>query len=310
MEQPSDSNVPPGLSTSDGVFTLQPGIALSDQNCQLTAATCTSLSAATPRTSRLLRHGSANLIDAAIAPTVPDINEPTYSTANVDQSPELTKPIIGSLAKQSSQLDLTLLSRLPRELRDQIWREAVVEDIEIPINVAEYNTKDGEHRHRLQLEPALMLVCKQTRHEAADIYYLENTFSIADDLFEERAIRELNRALRPWADRMTKLEISHDFVREEGFTAEIEFSVSAPEGRILFEPMTFLTRVSFERERTACVIANSRMCYCKALQLALEHGSGNVLDWTQKYVSLILQSQRTCDDGLPWCWSCAGVSVF
>lgn len=305
-ENQSDSTAIKRFSFSSSIFTLQPVTTTSDQSSQPTATTCTSPSAATPRNSHLLTPGPANLVDAAVAPSILDGKEPTGDVGQLLDS-------IGSMAepqlKQSSQLDSTLLSRLPRELRDKIWREAVLEDIEIPTNVAHYETKDGEHRHRLQLEHALMLACKQTRHEVTEIYYLENTFRITNDLFEARAIRALNRALHPWADKMTKLEISHEYAINEHATAEIDFTVSTSQGRIVIEPLTF----SVNRGNVRPILSSSSpgMCFCSAFRLASAHGDGNVFSWVQEYVDFVATKEPVAKERVtciyaPYCWTCAG----
>jgi hypothetical protein len=226
----------------------------------------------------------------------------------VDQLLESTASLTESSTKQSSKLDSPLLSKLPRELRDKIYREAVLEDIEIPIHVAHYKSKDGEHRARLEIEHALLLVCKQTRHEVADIYYLENTFRITNDLFDERAIRKLNCALRPWADKMKKLEISHDFVADIFLTVAIDLSVSVSQGCIVVEPLGQNIRDGYQSMRD---FRNSetKMCYCKTLSLAAEHGGGNVLKWAQKYVDLIVKRDSRCKHFM-WCWNCAGGTII
>ena len=90
------------------------------------------------------------MMEAAMTPIILDDDEKllTY-TADIKQFADTTDCIMQPLTTQSSQLDSTLLGNLPRELRDQIYREAVVEDNDIPIHVSYYETKDGERCRRL-----------------------------------------------------------------------------------------------------------------------------------------------------------------
>jgi hypothetical protein len=307
MEPPSGIASPQTPSVHDATFFHQPDGMLNNRFSQLTTASSISISSATPRTSHLLPHESADSMDAAFAPAISTTNELPCFTTDLSQLPTSTASLIESSTKQSSQLDSPLLSKLPRELRDKIYREAVLEDIEIPIHVASYKSEDGEHRRRLELEHALLLVCKQTRQEVSDIYYTENTFCITNDLFEKRAIRQLNRALRPWAEKITHLEIFHKLLVFGCCTADIDFSVSSSQARIVVEPLTSNIRDPCTTEHIFYLIP-AKMCYCEALCLALAHGSGNVLDWVEKYVEMVVQSQATqaAENGVPYCWTCAG----
>jgi hypothetical protein len=310
MEAPSEKAAPQAVSVDDGHISLQRNVIRSDQSSQLTAATTTSLAAATPRTSRLFSHQSAFSTEATFAPNGPKINGlPCFTTSfttNFDQFPVPTENAVLPYTHQSSQLDSLLLSKLPRELRDKIYREAVLEDIEIPVHVAHYDAKDGEHRHRLQLEHALMLVCKQTRHEVADIYLLENTFRVTNDLFEPRAIAQLNRALRPWAARTKRLEISHEWIRDQFATADIDFSISVSRDRILVNPQTFVPYVMYEDKRMVRHPTVGKMCYCGILRLAAWHRDDNVVSWVQKYVDVVKRSQSEWRPNVLYCWTCAG----
>jgi hypothetical protein len=203
-----------------------------------------------------------------------------------------------------------LLSKLPRELRDKIYRDAVVEDKEIPIRVLRYE-RDGVQRRRLHLQHPLMRVCKQTRQEVADIDHLENTFRITNDLFDERAIRELIRHFTPWADKLKKLGISHNFPRRDGDPAKINFSISASQGRIVVEPESFSAQEMIWAmdiglgTTTLATTTFKNMCFCKIHKLALENDCRGVLSWMQEYVGLVLKEQ-TQHSTLPHCWTCAG----
>ena len=168
-----------------------------------------------------------------------DTTKPLTYTADVKQFTEWAECIKHVHKTQSSQLDSMLLSKLPRELRDKIYRYAVIEDNDIPVHVTRCKTEDGERRRRLEIGHALMRVSKQTRQEVADIYYLENKFRITNDLLEKRAIRELSRLLTPWGERMTKLGVTHELVRGKDDLVKSKFSISARKGRVFLEPEGF-----------------------------------------------------------------------
>ena len=145
------------------------------------------------------------------------------------------------------------------------------------------------------------------------MYYLENTFRITDDLFEKRAIRELNRLLTPWAGRMTKLKVSHECARsdDEDGSAEFNFSISASHGRIVVEPESSniqFTTYGIDLGQTWTVPRtemSERLCFCKIFKLAMEHNGHDVLGWMQKYVDLVHKSQDE-PNNLIHCWTCAG----
>lgn len=290
---------------------MQSEATVSDQTAHPAMATSTSLSAATPRTSRLLSHESASLMDAATAPNAVEDEKVLTYTADVRQSSETAKCISQPASTQSSQLDSALLSKLPRELRDKIYRDAVVEDKDVLIRVTPYVTEDGERRRRLEIGHPLMRVCKQTRQEVADIDHLENSFRITNDIFDELAIRELSRHLAPWAGKLKKLGISHNFVRSYGGLAKINFSISASQERIVVESesCSFQETISaFNQGRTTtnrAAMTFSKMCFCKIFKLALEHDCRDVLSWLQEYVGLVLKSQADSNT-IPHCWTCAG----
>jgi hypothetical protein len=256
----------------------------------------------------------ASLDDAAAAPFTSSASESSFSGVGVElevgRLPESTASLTESSTKQSSQLDSLLLSKLPRELRDKIYREAVLEDIEIPIHVAHYMSKDCEQCSRLELEPALMLVCKQTRQEVAEIYYLENTFRITNDLFEPRAIAQLSSALDPWADKIKELEISHEFWVNTFGTVEMDLSVSVSQGWITIEPLTHSIHSLNKSTRVFAASTTNRLCYCEALILAVERSGDNVLNWAQKYVSMMVKRKVGARRYGMYCWTCAGITTI
>ena len=309
MRSPSNKSSPPACPCTRKAFVLQSGATLSDQTALPTMATSTSLSAATPPTSRLARHKSASLMEGVDVHNTLDTTKPLIYTADVKQFTENAKCIKYAHKTQSSQLDSMLFSKLPRELRDKIYRYAVVEDNDITIHVTRFKTKDGKRHRHLPIGHALLRVCKQTRQEVGDIYYLENKIRITGDLLEKRAIRELSRLLTPWGERMTKLGVTHELVRGRDSLMKTKFSISAHKGRVFLEPEGFsdhevnsLIDSHFDPKEFAAVSC-SKMCFCKTSKLTLE--SRDVLSWMEGYVDLVLQS-LTEPKSLPHCWACAG----
>jgi hypothetical protein len=311
MPPSSDNNTtPPDFAIDDNVFALRPDVTLSDQTTHLTMVSSTSLSAATPRTSRLLQHEPASFMNAALVPNAHEEKDVFTCTVDAKQFPETMDRFTPPSTKQSSQLDSMLLSKLPRELRDKIYREAVVEEKDVPIRVLRYGP-NGLQRRRLHFQHPLMRVCRQTRQEVADIDHLENTFRITNDLFDERAISELRRHFTPWAGKLKKLGISHSFARRHGDPAKINFTISASQGRIIVEPESFSVQemtVAVDigmgtMNLTATTFKN--MCFCKIHKLVLEKDCRDVLSWLQEYVDLVLKSQAERGT-VPHCWTCAG----
>ena len=72
----------------------------------------------------------------------------------------------------------TILNKLPRELRDQIYRELLVDDVN-GIDVFNW----GYLIKQKQLSPAILQVSKQVFFEASMIFYEENTFRINNLLY-------------------------------------------------------------------------------------------------------------------------------
>jgi hypothetical protein len=263
------------------------------------------------------------MMEAATAlKTLDDTKSLTY-TADVEQSPETMPYTAQPPTEQSSQLDSMLLSKLPRELRDKIYRDAVVEYKDIPIRVTAYATNDGERRRRLEIGHALMRACKQTRQEVAEIYYLENTFRVTEDLFEKRAIGELSRHLTPWVGKIAKLGVSHVFARNGVDLTKINFSISAFESGFVVEPesssVRYLTYGLDVGQATARMVTQTsgKICFCKVSKLALEHDGRDVFSLLQDYVDLVLVKpecqvnyNHLLDLRPIHCWTCAGRNVI
>ena len=70
----------------------------------------------------------------------------------------------------------TILTKLPRELRDQIYRELLVDDVHC-------TGLNNDCLARKQLFPAILQVCKQVFIEASKILYEENSFLFTDAFY-------------------------------------------------------------------------------------------------------------------------------
>jgi len=85
---------------------------------------------------------------------------------------------------QSWNQQASPLLRLPRELRDQIISNALVDryPVDIPCRDEPEQAKRDQESYTL---PALLQACHQLREEAAEIYYQDNNFDAASDALLE-----------------------------------------------------------------------------------------------------------------------------
>ena len=74
----------------------------------------------------------------------------------------------------------TILNKLPREMRDQIYRELLVDDV---YGIGIVHDCHHQFTKRKQLSPAILRVCKQVFFEASIILYEENTFYFTDAIY-------------------------------------------------------------------------------------------------------------------------------
>lgn len=126
-----------------------------------------------------------------------------------------------------------LFKKLPGELRNEIIRLAIVSATETRPKITHTPTAlTGRSTAKLNLEPPLMQTCKALRQESAEIFFLENSFRLADEDFfsqsplssdsnsnssseeqqrktNSRAIKTLARAFGLWASQVRSLDVSH-----------------------------------------------------------------------------------------------------
>lgn len=95
------------------------------------------------------------------------LNFDDNSTINFSLADSSNFAIVSS-SPHRTRMESSPFSKMPRELRDQIWRDALTTR-EGCIDVAGKTSPD---------EPSLLAVCKQIRTETIKIYYAENTFRI------------------------------------------------------------------------------------------------------------------------------------
>lgn len=221
------------------------------------------------------------------------------------------------------QPNSALLHKLPGELRNKIIRLAIVKDEgdQIPIKVEYILNKAAERSASVRIEHPLMQTCKQLRYESSDIFFLENTFCITDDLFHSgRGMHELTRQLKPWASKMSRLNVSHtlhdnDDGQHVGFhrrksTTHIQFSLSRHADRqlhVAFERMEVvdnhvIIHMVDDDDAAASPPTVSPLCCCNIARLAELYGRDGLPEWVKKYSSTIKKSKVRCK--LSYCWEC------
>jgi len=77
------------------------------------------------------------------------------------------------------------LLALPPELRNRIFRYALISDQTIRVGVQSYSSR-GRIRRRFDMLPGLINVSKQIRHETQSIFFKENKFGITPEVSKER----------------------------------------------------------------------------------------------------------------------------
>jgi hypothetical protein len=77
------------------------------------------------------------------------------------------------------------LLEIPPELRNRIFRYALVSDEPIKVGIQSYSSR-GRTRHRFDMLPGLFTVSKQVRHETQAMFFVENEFEITHEVMKER----------------------------------------------------------------------------------------------------------------------------
>lgn len=242
------------------------------------------------------------------------------------------------------QPDSPFFNKFPGELRNRIYRLVLLDNGDIPIHAEELGDNHQEtgealnqvtsqirshpSTHRLKLGHPLLQVCKQTGHEASEIYYLENTFEVTSSVFAEpQALEKLDHALRPWAAKMTALGVCHErsltkssndqgsgdrymhveFIasRYNGFLFIQEDTPTTPDGPVA----VFSSHPSYWGY---CVSPQKcAICLCKVQRCASEQGSEDVVRFvTKTYAQMVRKIGYHETFYIPNCWTCARHDVF
>ena len=78
----------------------------------------------------------------------------------------------------SSNMDTSILCRLPAEVRNQIWEHVLIDSQPITIAAALVGRRYLKYQYRI----ALLATCKQIRSECTGLYYHNNTFELVPDV--------------------------------------------------------------------------------------------------------------------------------
>lgn len=245
------------------------------------------------------------------------------------------------------QPDSPFFNKLPGELRNRIYRLVLLDDGDIPIHVEELSDNHqetgeavdqvtpqiGSHSStlRLKLGHPLLQVCRQSRHEASDIYYLENTFEVTTSMFEEpRALEKLDHALRSWAAKMARLRVCHErnltksrIFRKIGDTyMHIDFIASRHNGFLSIQERTSTTPDDEEDRKsllpsycsTFCPSYDTSVhviCLCKIQVRASAQGGEDVVRFvTKTYAQMVREIGFHDAFYIPNCWACARSDIF
>jgi hypothetical protein len=106
------------------------------------------------------------------------------------RAPPLKKETKSAMAEKRSEEKATpapsRLLALPPELRNRIFRYALVSDQTIRVGVQSYSSR-GRSRRRFGMLPGLINVSKQIRHETQAIFFKENEFGITPEVSKNAA---------------------------------------------------------------------------------------------------------------------------
>jgi len=213
------------------------------------------------------------------------------------------------------QPECMLFQKLPGELRNEIIRLAVVEDAEIKPKVIRNNDKSTSHwTAKLELEHPLMQTCKQLRQESAEIFFLENTFHLTEGNFfmltyggphkakaNEKALRVLAHAFGPWASKLSKINVSHEFCYDSPFgsplyrpsVAEVHVSVCR---RAQGEPGIYLENAG------ALNTLSQELCSCIVVRYAAGNSAAGIFEFVEGLVGTV--DSVTVTEYDIFCWTC------
>lgn len=235
------------------------------------------------------------------------------------------------------QPDSPFFIKFPGELRNRIYRLALLDDDDIAIHVALNNDHQETQEavtgvtspvssrtsiYYLNLGHPLLQVCKQIRHEASDIYYMENTFEVTTCVFETpRALEKLGLALRPWAAKIATLSVTHHMHAAFGtFQRRLHmlFKISRRHDRLVIwgEESLYWPGPAWYVQEPATIpepVAVADVCTCKLDHLASENATGDVVQFLQRYAATIpkaLAEATKQNTFISRCWACTHLKQF
>ncbi|KAM0723001.1 hypothetical protein Q7P37_001199 [Cladosporium fusiforme] len=179
---------------------------------------------------------------------------------------------------------------------------------------------------RLQNVHPLLQACKQIRHEAPEIYYLENVFQITTSVFQHpHALEMLSHIFGPWATKMTELHIKHEKnladIPNPVRTMTMDFSVYRAQGRLHFRGHESTIEQSFIRiaytqgnqqaEDVEYDVGLKLVCTCKFHELAHANAGEDVVQFVARYAEMVSAMKKVNPRTyIPHCWSCACGVIF
>jgi hypothetical protein len=193
-----------------------------------------------------------------------------------------------------------LFQKLPGELRNEIIRLAVVEVSEIKPTVSRsLDALTDKFMAKLEIEHPLLRTCKQLRQESGEIYFLENTFHLANgDFFtlssckqgkaNERAMQALVNAFGPFASKVRRLNVSHATSYD---TAEVHVSICRAASGVYLEK--------------ACAhdADTHPLCCCSIIRYGIVNSAAEtIFEFAQGLVAMM--DQVTGKNPQPHCWNC------
>jgi hypothetical protein len=111
-------------------------------------------------------------------PRAPPLKKKTKSTTTTKRSEDKAPSVHSKLLE------------IPPELRNRIFRYALVSDEPIKVGVQSYSSR-GRVRRRFDMLPGLFTVSKQVRNETQAIFFKENELEVTHEVLKERSAAPL-----------------------------------------------------------------------------------------------------------------------
>lgn len=207
---------------------------------------------------------------------------------------------------------LSRLLSLAGELKNRIYRLAIVEEASINVEVLEMSRDEKTSTKTLALQSALLLVCKQTRFEAGEIYWVENNFTLTEDAFHPQPLAKLRGFFQPYMEKICNLSISHElvsFAHPHYPLIQVDLDIVKLEGAVTLDGTKPLAKIAVPPSVTELEPA---VCTCVIADLAFYNNATDVLEWTEEYVELLSVRKEGPRGNVAekWCWTCAGLKFW